>query len=171
MTKSDCAVMRRALLSLACAGVFASAAAQAQTAAPVPVRPAYGQPLSLEDAKALVAAGEAQAKKLGVSMSIVVVEPTGDLVLAEKMNDTQYSSTDIAIAKARTSARFRRPTKELEDGIAGGRMSLLDMPGAIPIEGGVMVLRGGKLVGAVGVSGGSSPQDSQVAAAAAAAIR
>ena len=148
--------------------VLAASAAAAQ--APAPVRPGYGTPLTLADAKAIVVAAEAAARKINVSMSIAIVEPTGEVVLAEKMDDTQYASFDLAIDKARASARFRRPTKEFEDGVPG-RPALLGLPGAIPIGGGVMLLRGGKLVGTVGVSGGTSAQDLEVATAAAATFR
>jgi uncharacterized protein GlcG (DUF336 family) len=121
----------------------------------------------LNEASTLSAAAEAEAKKLGLGMAIAIVEPTGDLVLVRKMDNTQYSSPELAIEKARSSARFRRPTKEFEDGVAGGRNAILGLPGAIPIQGGVPVLRAGKLIGAIGVSGGTSVQDNQVAQAAA----
>lgn len=155
------------LCALAAITVLTASAATAQ--APAPVRPAYGPPLSLADAKTMAAAAEAAAKKIDALMVVVVVEPTGDVVLLEKMDGTQYSSVDIATQKARSAARFRRPTKEFEDGVAT-RPALLAMPGVLPIAGGVLVLKGGKLVGAVGVSGGTTAQDEQVAAAAIAAF-
>lgn len=161
-------------LRIALAAVFACAATSALAAnapPPGPVRPAYGAPINLQDSKALVAAAETAAKGMNVSMAIAVVEPTGDLVLMQKMDGTQYSSPDIAVEKARSSARFRRPTKEFEDGIAGGRNALLGMPGALPIEGGIPILRAGKLIGALGISGGTAAQDHAVAEAALAAIR
>ena len=148
----------------------AASSALAQTSPSVPVRPPYGQSLGLGDAKTAAAAGEAAARAINAQMAIAVVEPTGELVLLQKMDGTQYSSTDIAIDKARSSARFRRPTKEFEDSV-GARPALLGMPGALPIAGGVLAIRNGKIVGAVGVSGGTAAQDNQVAQAAAATVR
>jgi uncharacterized protein GlcG (DUF336 family) len=81
------------------------------------------------------------------------------------LDDTQTASAGIAIEKARTSATFRRPTKELEDGIAAGRTAILGLPGATPIDGGLPIVVGGKMIGAVGVSGVNSSQDAQVARA------
>ena len=155
--------------AVAAVGLLSASAAVAQAPA-APVRPPYGSALSLADARAVVAAAEAAAKKMGVNFAIAVVEPTGEVVIAEKMDDTQYASFDLAVTKARASARFRRPTKEFEDGVPT-RAALLGLPGAIPIGGGVMLLRGGKLVGAVGVSGGTSGQDLEIATAAAATFK
>lgn len=81
------------------------------------------------------------------------------------LDDTQTASANIALEKARTSAMFRRPTKALEDAIAGGRVAVLGLPGATPIEGGLPIVVGGKIVGAIGVSGVTSQQDGQVAKA------
>jgi uncharacterized protein GlcG (DUF336 family) len=157
-----------AAASLAPTGLWAQAP---KPAAPVPVRPPYGALVTLDEAKAVAAAAEAAAKGIGATMVVTVVEPTGDLVLLQKMDGTQYSSIEIAEAKARSAARFRRPTKELEDVVGGGRVAMMGMPGVIPVAGGVLLLRGGKIIGAVGVSGGTSDQDNQVATAGAAAIR
>ena len=158
------------LCAVAAFGVMTASGAVAQTPAAAPVRPSYGPALSLADARPVVAAAEAAAKKMGVNFAIAIVEPTGEVVRAEKMDDTQYASFDLAITKARSSARFRRPTKEFEDGVPT-RAALLGLPGAIPIGGGVMLLRGGKLVGAIGVSGGTSGQDLEIATAAAATFK
>ena len=82
----------------------------------------------------------------------------------QKLDETQVGSIDIAIAKARTAARMKRPTKALEDAVAGGRTVMLAVDGLMPLEGGVPVTVGGRIIGAVGVSGVTSQQDAQVAA-------
>jgi glc operon protein GlcG len=87
------------------------------------------------------------------------------LVYYEMADDTQTASANIALEKARTSATYRRPTKELEDNIAAGRVAVLGLPGATPIEGGLPIVVGGKMIGAIGVSGVTSAQDGQVARA------
>lgn len=156
-----------ALCGMIAAGLMAG---QAWGQPPPQERPAYGAPLTLEDAQILAAAAEATAKRMGLAVAVAIVEPTGDMVLLHKMSGAQYSAPDLALDKARASARFRRPTKEFEDGLAGGRQAVLGIPEAIPVAGGVMVIRQGRLIGAVGVSGGVAAQDNQVAEAAASAL-
>jgi glc operon protein GlcG len=127
--------------------------------------------ISLEAAKTIAAAAEAEARKQGWTVAIAVVDVSGGLILFHRFDDVQAASLDLAIAKARTSARFKRPTKALSDAIAAGRMALLAAEGYLPLEGGVPVTVGGKVVGAVGVSGMTSEQDAIVAQAGAGAIR
>jgi glc operon protein GlcG len=122
--------------------------------------------LTLDAAKALAETGEAEAKRRGWTAAIAVVNPEGGLILCHCLDGTQPASPDIAIAKARTAARFKRPTKALEDAVAGGRHALLGVPGMLPLEGGVPVTVGGAVVGAVGVSGMASAEDGVIAAAA-----
>ena len=127
--------------------------------------------ITLEGAKALAAAGEAEAHKRGWNVAIAVVDPTGGLVLLHVLDGTQPASQDIAIEKARTAARFKRPTKVMEEGIAGGRTSLLSVARfAVMLEGGVPITRDGAIIGAIGVSGMTSAQDGEIAAAALAAL-
>jgi len=106
-------------------------------------------------------------------MAIAVVDPAGDLVYFEKMDNTQAASAAIAIDKARSSARFKRPTKAMQDVLAAGGEGLrfLVLQGAIPAEGGVPIVMDGKIVGAVGASGGAGNQDAQTAGAGAAAVK
>lgn len=125
--------------------------------------------LTLDGARKLAAAAEAEAATRGWTVAIAVVDPDGGLILFHCLDGTQPASQDIAIAKARTAARFKRPTKVLEDGVAGGRHALLSVPAALMLEGGVPVQFNGKMVGAIGVSGMTSAQDGVVAAAALAA--
>ncbi len=101
----------------------------------------------------------------GLELAIAITDNHGMLVCYEMLDDTQKSSAVIAIEKARTSATYRRPTKEMEDGIAGGRVAILGLPGATPIDGGLPIVVGGKMIGAIGVSGVNSSQDAQIARA------
>jgi len=127
--------------------------------------------ITLEGAKALAAAGEAEALKRGWAVAIAVVDPTGGLVLLHVLDGTQPASQDIAIEKARTAARFKRPTKAMEDAVAGGRMSLLSVSRfALMLEGGSPIVHDGAIIGAIGISGMTSAQDGEVAAAALAAL-
>jgi len=126
--------------------------------------------LTLEAAKAIAAAAERLAMERGWTVAVAVVDAAGGLILFHCLEDTQPGSQDIAILKARTAARLHRTTKALEDGIAAGRSALLSLPGAVALEGGVPVRAGGKVVGAIGVSGMGSAQDGEVAAAGLAAL-
>jgi uncharacterized protein GlcG (DUF336 family) len=163
MTFSPSTFLRAAVLSLVC--VTAPLAALAQTA---PLT--YGPPINLEMSKKIAAAAEAEARKNGFTMVISVLDSGGSLVYLERMDGTQLASIDVAIAKGRSANNFKRPTKAFEDAVIGGRNAVLGLPGALPIEGGVLIIIDGKIAGAVGVSGGSAPQDGQVAAAGVAAL-
>ena len=127
--------------------------------------------LTLAAAKAIAAAAEAFAVERGWPVAIAVVDAAGGLMYFQLLDDTQPGSQDVALHKARTAARFKRPTKALEDAVAGGRQALLSLPGVTAVEGGVPIEVGGRVVGAVGVSGMQSSQDSQVAVAGLAAFR
>ena len=102
---------------------------------------------------------------------MAVVDAAGGLILFHCLDETQPASQDIAVLKARTAARLHRPTKALEDTIAGGRVALLSVPDMLSLEGGVPVRVNNKVIGAIGVSGMTSPQDAEVAAAGVAAFR
>ena len=128
-------------------------------------RPPYGTAINLETAKKVAAASAAEAKKNSWNVAIAVVDNHGMLIYYEMADDTQTASANIALEKARTSATYRRPTKELEDAIAAGRVAVLGLPASTPIEGGLPIVVGGKMIGAVGVSGVTSAQDGQVARA------
>jgi glc operon protein GlcG len=126
--------------------------------------------LTLEVAKKLAAAAEAEAAKNKFTMYITIVDDGGIPVYIAKMDDTQIGSYEVSIAKAQSAVNFKRPTKAFEDAVVGGRTAILKLPGAIPVEGGVPLMADGKVIGAIGVSGGSSVQDGQVAAVAVAAF-
>lgn len=128
-------------------------------------RPPYGQEIGLEQAKHIAAGAAAESKKNGWRMAIAIVDNHGFLVYYERMDDTQTSSVQLAIDKAKTAATFRRPTKVFEEGVAKGRVALLGLTGAMPIEGGVPIMVGGKVIGAIGVSGANADQDGAAAMA------
>jgi uncharacterized protein GlcG (DUF336 family) len=96
-------------------------------------------------------------------MVIAVVDDGGYLIYLQRTDETQAGSVDVAIQKAKSAVMFRRPTKVWEDALAGGRQAILGLSGAMPIEGGVPIMLDGKLLGAMGVSGGTAAQDGQVA--------
>ncbi len=127
--------------------------------------------ITLDGAKAILAAAEAEALKNKWTVAIAVVDESGNLIAFHKVDETQVGSIDIAIGKARTAARMKRPTKALEDAVAGGRMVMLAVDGITPLEGGVPVMLDGRVIGAVGVSGVTSQQDAQVAQAGVAALK
>ncbi len=121
--------------------------------------------LSLEDARKAAAAAAIEAKKNKWNMAIAVVDDGGHLIYFERIDETQTGSIDIAIGKARTAANFKRPTKALEDALNGGQHAILAFPNSLPREGGLPIFADGKFVGAIGVSGGKSSEDAQVAKA------
>lgn len=132
----------------------------------------YGSPISLERAKQVAAVAAAEAQKNGWLMAVTIVDTAGDLVFFEKLDGTQIGSIQLSIDKARSAVLFKRPTKVYEDAVAAGGIGLrmLKVQGAMPIEGGVPLIENGKIIGAIGVSGGQSAQDGQCANAAAAAV-
>jgi uncharacterized protein GlcG (DUF336 family) len=130
----------------------------------------WGEPLqkksvSLEDARKAAVAAAAEAKKNKWNMAIAVVDDGGNLVYFERIDETQFGSIDIAIGKARTAASLKRPTKVLEDALNKGQYAILTFPNILPREGGLPILADGKVVGAIGVSGGTSSEDALVATA------
>lgn len=147
--------------------------ALAQTPLPPPPLIPYGIPISTDDAKRVAAAAIAEARRNNWNMAIAVVDPAGYLVYFERMPNTQLGSVDLAIEKARTSALFRRPTKVFQDALAGGGdgLRVLRLTGTIPNEGGVPIIVEGKLVGGIGISGGSVAQDGQAARSGASSLK
>jgi len=126
--------------------------------------------LTLEDAKRVAAAAEAEAKANDWKVSIAVVDDGGHLLYLQRSHDTRFGSVETAIAKARMAAALHMPTKASEDAVMSGRLIHLALPGVIPAEGGVPLLRDGVVIGALGISGVRSAQDGQIAAAGAAAL-
>jgi uncharacterized protein GlcG (DUF336 family) len=130
---------------------------------------AYGRPVTLAFAQALAAEAVAECERRGLLMVIVVAEPSGDLVLVHKMDQAQYGSTDVAIGKAKTAARFRRPTSVMAAVVKSGTLNSI-FSGAMAIEGGEPIIQGGLVVGAMAVSGGTAEEDGEVARAALAKV-
>ena len=164
----------------ASAVALASSATQAQTPTPVPATPPappsaggtpdampfdipYGQSIGLERAKQVMAAAEAEAKKRNWKMNIAVVDTNGELVQFERMEGAQIGSGSISIGKARTAARFRRESRAFYNAFETGHgyVATLD-PTLVASPGGFPLVEGGKLIGAVGCSGGTGDQDAAV---------
>ena len=143
------------------------------SAQPPPAPPPYGSPgVTLDQAKKASDAAEAEAKKNGWRMAIVVVSNAGDLIHFSRIDDTQFGSTDVAIRKAKSAAAFRRPTKVFQDALTGNPPALPILTlGAIAVEGGLPLMEGGKVIGAIGCSGGTGAQDSQACQAGADTIK
>jgi glc operon protein GlcG len=146
--------------------LFFAVAAQAPLHAELPTR----RVLTLEVARAVAAAAEAEAIKRGSTVVIVVVDEGGHVLYLERLNDAQVASVDVGIGKARTAAIFRRPSKVFEDQIRDGRVAALALAGATPLQGGVPLLVDGQVVGAIGVSGNTPQEDEDIAKAGAAAL-
>jgi glc operon protein GlcG len=132
----------------------------------------YGPSINLEDSKKAAEAALAEARRHGWVMAVAVTDSAGQLVYFEKSDDTQHGSVEVAIAKSRCAALFKRPTKVWQDMLASGGdgLRVLGLPGVVPVEGGVPLVVHGQIVGAIGISGGSSPQDGQCARVAAEAL-
>ena len=134
---------------------------------------AYGPPINLDAAKKAAASAMAEAHKNNWTQAVAIVDIGGDLVYFEKMDGTMTGSVRVAISKARSAVLFKRPTKVWQDMVAAGGASLfvLGLEGAIPLDGGFPLLMDDKIVGAIGVSGGTTAQDGAVATAGAQALR
>jgi glc operon protein GlcG len=132
----------------------------------------YGPTVTLEQTKKVLAAAEAEAIKQGWNVAIAVVDTAGNLVGFIKRDDTQTASVMVAQDKARTAALYKRPSKAFQDMVAGGGLGLrvMTMRDVVAAEGGLPLIVGGKVIGAVGVSGVNSDQDGIVAAAGAATL-
>ena len=128
----------------------------------------YGTPIRMDSAKRAAAAAIAEARRNSWTMAVAIVDIAGELVYFEKMDDTQNGSVRVAAAKARSAALFKRPTKAFQDSLTAtpDGIRILGLDGAVPVEGGVPLVVDGLIVGAIGVSGGTSQQDGVCAKAA-----
>jgi uncharacterized protein GlcG (DUF336 family) len=157
--------MKTFLLLLVALELTVGVAVAQQPATPPPPVP-YGMPINLEQAKKVMAGAEAEARKNSWPVAIVILDPGGQLVMMQRLDNTQWGSVDIAKEKARTAVALKRPTKALQDGIAQGGASLrLLSTGFSMIEGGIPIVHEGKIIGSIGVSGVTSAQDAQTAQA------
>jgi glc operon protein GlcG len=127
--------------------------------------------LTLAAARAIVAAAETEARSRGLGVVIVVVDDAGQIIQLTRMDTAQVASVNVGIGKARTAAIYRRPSRVFEEQIRNGRVAALALADATPLQGGVPVIVGGRVVGAVGVSGDSPQADEDIAIAGAAAVR
>jgi glc operon protein GlcG len=126
--------------------------------------------LSLEAAEKVASAAAMEAKKRNATVVIVVVDDGGYPLVLKRLDDTQVASVDVGIGKARTAAIFRRPSRDFEEQIKNGRVASLVLPGATPLQGGLPLIIGEKVVGAIGVSGNTPQEDEDIAKAGAAAF-
>ncbi len=151
------------IFSLVLIASIPSIAQPQKSAMPVP----YGEPIRLEQAEKVMAGAIQESIKNNWTMAIAIVDTGGNLVLFEKMDNTQIGSIEVAISKATTANNFKRPSKVFEDGVAGGGTGLriLSLPNVTALEGGEPIIVNGKIIGAIGVSGAQSTQDDQVAKA------
>jgi uncharacterized protein GlcG (DUF336 family) len=124
----------------------------------------YGPPLTLAEAKRVIEAAEAEATANGWPMVIAVLDSTGHLSALHRQDHVQYASVEIAQGKAASALNFKRSTKVFEDALAEGKVRWLGMPEITPLEGGLLIMKAGRIVGAIGASGGTAAQDAQVAA-------
>ena len=127
--------------------------------------------LSLTAAKKIAAAAEADAKAKNARVVIAIVDDGGNLLVLQRLDDTQVASVDVGIGKARTAAIFRRPSRDFEEQVKNGRIAALALPGATPLQGGIPIAFDGKIIGAIGVSGETPAQDEEIALAGAAAAK
>jgi glc operon protein GlcG len=157
-------------------GATALAQQPAPSASPPPAAaaapPDYGPPITNDQAKAAAAAAFAEAKKNNWRMAFAIVGPAGELVYFERMDGTQMASGEIAQGKARTAAMFRRPSKVFADQYAAGNTAFTTFPEKpVASEGGLPITLNGKIIGAIGASGGTGQQDGTAAAAGVGAVK
>jgi glc operon protein GlcG len=121
--------------------------------------------LTLAAAKRIAAAAEQEAAKNNWNVVMAIVDDGGHLMFLQRMDNTQLASVDVSIQKAKGAMMFKRSTKALEDIVSGGRTVMMKLAGVVPVEGGVLLEAEGQVLGAIGVSGVTSPQDGLIAKA------
>jgi glc operon protein GlcG len=158
--------------AVAAFSLLAGSALAQQPSPPATPTPPYGPPITLEQAKRAMAAAELEAAKNSWQVAITILDSGGNLVMFQKVDNTQLASIGASEGKANTALRFKRPSKALDDAIAAGGagLRLLAVKDITPLEGGLPVVVDGKIIGAIGVSGALSSQDAQVAKAGADAL-
>jgi uncharacterized protein GlcG (DUF336 family) len=134
--------------------------------------PPYGPPITLDQAKRVMAAAELEAAKNSWTVAVTILDSGGNMVMFHKIDNAQLSAVPVSQGKARTALQFKRPSKDLDDAIAHGGAGnrLLALRDITPLEGGLPIVIDGKIIGAIGVSGAVSSQDAQVAKAGADAL-
>jgi len=159
--------MRKLITVIGCIVLFAAAGVTMAQQMPNP----YGPNINLATAKKVAAGAAEQAVKLKINVVITIVDTGGNIVYIERFDVVQWGSVDVALHKAKASVAFKRHTKAFEDAIGKGNVNYLTLDGISAIEGGVPILQDGKVIGAIGVSGGSAAQDGEVARAGAAVVK
>jgi glc operon protein GlcG len=161
------------LFAIICAAFLIAAPAAAQQTTPPAAPLSYGPPVTLNAAKKIMAAAEAEAVRNNWQVAIAIIDSGGHMVMMQKFDNTQLASIEAAGNKAQTSLAFRLPSKALEDAVAAGGagLRLLALKNVAPFEGGLPIVIDGKIAGAIGVSGALSSEDAQVARAGLDAIR
>lgn len=156
-----------ALIAGSGAGAETPLPSQAPVPEQMPFYIPYGQSIDLAKARELAAIAEAEAIKHNWKMAISVVDPSGDLVFFEKIDDTQLASVIVSQKKARTAALYRRPTAAFYDAMETGHPSVATLdPVPVGSPGGFPLVENGKMIGAIGCSGGAGVQDAVVCKAA-----
>ncbi len=131
----------------------------------------YGPPIALERATAAINAAIAEAKKRDWKLNVAVVDSGGNLVAFQRMNGAQLASIQISQHKARAAVTYRRETKVYEAGLQANNLNLLTLDGVIGSRGGIPLVEEGKIIGAIGCSGGASSQDEVACKAGVATIK
>jgi glc operon protein GlcG len=167
-----CAVAAGLALALAAGAAVVPATAQQLQPVPTGATPPYGPPITLDQAKRVMAAAELEAAKNSWQVGVTILDSGGNMVMFHKVDNAQLSAITTSEGKARTALEFKLPSKALDDAIANGGagMRLLALKDITPLQGGILVMVDGKIVGAIGVSGALSSQDEQVAKAGADAL-
>ncbi len=155
------------ITAICCVVLFAVASIALAQQMPNP----YGPNINLATAKKVAAAAAEEAAKLKINVVIAIVDTGGQIVYLERFDVVQWGSVKVALHKAKCSVGYKRPTKAFEDFIAKGNTAYLTLDGISAIEGGVPIMHDGKIIGAIGVSGGSAAQDGEVARAGAAMVK
>jgi len=157
----------KSIATLCCLALFLIASAAMAQQMPNP----YGPNINLATAKKVAAAAAEEAAKLKINVVIVVVDTGAHIVYIERFDVVQWGSVDVALHKAKCSVQWKRPTKAFDDLIAKGPVNYLTLDGIIAIEGGVPIIQDGKIIGAIGISGGTPAQDGEMARAGAAMVK
>lgn len=131
----------------------------------------YGLNINLATAKKISLAAAKEAERVKINVIIAIVDAGGHLVYLERFDKAQFGSIDVAVHKARCSVAYKRPTKAFEDAVGSGKINLLNLDDICAIEGGLPIIQSGKIIGAIGVSGGTVQEDGQIAIAGVSALK
>jgi len=125
----------------------------------------YGININLATAKNIALAAAKEAERVKINVVIAIVDAGGHLIYLERFDRAQFGSIEVAVHKARCSVAYKRPTKAFEDAVSSGKINLLTLDDICAVEGGLPIIQGGKIIGAIGVSGGTTQEDGQIATA------